>query len=661
MLTISAGLEVGAGIHSNSSTSVYYGLALGFSSSLFPLAGGNVNAVFNAVALDYRGKVDLFETYASPAYQFVPVSVAWPTATLGAFSTTTMYTLSYTVNTTTGQISAVSVSNGTVTDSADFAPIDNYDTTGIFTAVNTVNADLVVSSTVAATAFAANFQVLAATGPSVWTGGASTTNWADSGNWMGSVPGATVGTTNKDTATFNQSASFSPTTIDPGRNLQNITFDLGVNSLTIGATGGNPLYLTSGGTIQTRPVVASSEVINAPLVLEGNYAFTSGATSSTATLTFGGLIKPAATSGVTTLTLNGSNTGSNTISGILADNGSGKLAVSVGGTSRWVFNGSTSTYSGGTTIDSGATLQLAGSVSALGQSMNIANAGSLVVASSTNQNVGTVTGTGNVAISSGGLTAYQIRQTSLAINGTGTVTLSPSGSGSNTNPAAPNNYNFSSNVNSLSIAGTMDAWTGTLDVGNNGLVVQYGGGSDPYATIANMIHSGYANGQWTGTGITSSLARAAVLLGSPTPALNIGLIDFVPNSPGFGSSIVFEGQTITTSAVLVRMTYMDDLVLAGDMAQANATSDALFFAANYGSGTTWHVGDITHDGVIDTNDALLFAANYVVGLPSLDGTTGNAAALGGAAAVPEPASMALVGVGVLGMLLVVTRERRRLV
>ncbi len=306
-------------------------------------------------------------------------------------------------------------------------------------------------------------------------------------------------------------------------------------------------------------------------------------------------------------------------------------------------------------VTAGATLELAGSVSALG----MASGGSSGVVSvtnnstaaatgglhvtGTNQQAGAIAGVGNSVVESGAsLTAYQIKQNALTINGTGTVTLVPSGSGTTTNPAAPNNINFSSNVASLAIGGTANAWTGTLDIGNNGLVIQYGGGTDPYATIANMIHSGYANGQWSGTGITSSLARAAVLLGSPTPALNIGLIDFVPNGPGFGSSIVFEGQTIATSAVLVRLTYMDDLVLSGDMAQANATSDALFFAANYGSGTTWHVGDITHDGLIDTNDALLFAANYVVGLPSLDGTTGNAAELaGGNAAVPEPSGLIL--------------------
>ncbi len=350
-------------------------------------------------------------------------------------------------------------------------------------------------------------------------------------------------------------------------------------------------------------------------------------------------------------------------------NNNSSLAVSTGTLRFNVTSGGPATIGTGATatVAAGATLELAGNVPALGTTAGIptgnlvsvvnssggagTTTGGLHVTGTANQLVGTITGTGSTVVESGAsLTAYQVKQNSLTINGTGTVTLLPSGSGSATAPASPNNINYSSNVGSLSIAGAPNAWTGTLDIGNNGLVIQYGAGSDPFTTITNMVKSGYNNGAWTGTGITSNLARAAAVLGSPTPALNIGLVDFVPNTGTFGSSILFEGQTISTSAVLVRLTYMDDLVLSGDMAQANATSDALFFAANYGSGTIWHVGDITHDGAIDTNDALLFAANYVVGLPSLDGSTGNAAALGGnAAAVPEPAGVALALLSAMGL------------
>ena len=163
-----------------------------------------------------------------------------------------------------------------------------------------------------------------------------------------------------------------------------------------------------------------------------------------------------------------------------------------------------------------------------------------------------------------------------------------------------------------------------------------------------MIRSGFDNAKWDGTGITSNLARAAA--NSHTP-LNIGLVDFTPGLNGDGTFIVFEGQTVTTNAILLRLTYMDDLLLSGDMSAENAAGDALLFAANYGSGTTWATGDLTHDGVIGSADALLFAANYAVGLPSLDGKTGGAAMFGGnAAAVPEPCGLALAGLGLLGAL-----------
>ena len=338
--------------------------------------------------------------------------------------------------------------------------------------------------------------------------------------------------------------------------------------------------------------------------------------------------------------------------------GNSSIVSVTGGTLRLKY-GSAATIGTSLTasVSSGATLELAGAVSQLSQAVNIGNNGTLLDSSSVNQNVGAVTGTGNTVVnSSGSLTAYQIRQNSLSIGGGATVMLLPSGSGSTTHPGNPNNINFSSSVTSLSIGGTTNAWTGTLDIGNNGLVVAYGSSSDPYATIDNMIKSGFNGGSWGGTGITSTLAQAAIHATNP---LNIGLVDFTPGQHGDATFIVFSGQTIATNAVLVRLTYMDDIVLAGDMAQNNATSDALLFAANFGVGTTWGVGDLTHDGLIDSNDALLFAANYGVGFPSLDGTTGNAGAFGGnTSAVPEPASLALASLGALGLAVVAKRRKR---
>ena len=147
-------------------------------------------------------------------------------------------------------------------------------------------------------------------------------------------------------------------------------------------------------------------------------------------------------------------------------------------------------------------------------------------------------------------------------------------------------------------------------------MIAYGGGADPYSTIQNMIESGYNGGIWGGTGITSSLAAANI---HGTHPLNIGLVDFTPGMNHDATFIVFEGQTITTNAILVRLTYMDDLVLSGDMSEDNATSDALLFAANFGTATTWGIGNLTHANVPNggdyTSDALLFAANYGVGFP----------------------------------------------
>jgi autotransporter-associated beta strand protein len=325
--------------------------------------------------------------------------------------------------------------------------------------------------------------------PSAWTG-ATSVNWVDAGNWTGAVPGAITGTTNTNTATFNQSAARSPTTIDAGRNIQNITFDTAaVTSLTVGAVGGPSLLLTAGGTIQTTSTVANAQTVNAPLVLEGNCTFTSGA--STTALNFGGGITPGPTSGTTTLTLNGGNTGANTISGVLADHSAGILALTKSGSGTWTLTG-TNTYSGTTAVSSGrlkfnvaagtptiaagatvtvaagATLELAGSISALGAAggnrAHITNSSTAsgIVVSGTNQVVGAIDGSGTTQVNAGGaLTADHIVQSALVIAGASgslaSVTIDASNASGN-----PLSDSLASPVGDSSAAGLYSTSAGAL-------------------------------------------------------------------------------------------------------------------------------------------------------------------------------------------------------
>ena len=215
----------------------------------------------------------------------------------------------------------------------------------------------------------------------VWSANPGSNDWGTGSNWSDNTsPGATSGAANEDAAVFNGADKSLVVTPDAGRNLKNIAFDtVSAGAYVIGTTSGSPLTLTSGGTIQTTFAVAASQNVKAPLLIanaaagsSGTYAFTSGATAGTATLNFGGRITGAATSGNTTvLTLNGTNTGANTVSGVIGDGLSGgKLAVSKSDPGAWVLSGA-NTYTGVTTVSAG-TLQLAASA----QSVVLDGAGS---------------------------------------------------------------------------------------------------------------------------------------------------------------------------------------------------------------------------------------------------------------------------------------------
>jgi hypothetical protein len=187
--------------------------------------------------------------------------------------------------------------------------------------------------------------------------------------------------------------------------------------------------------------------------------------------------------------------------------------------------------------------------------------------------------------------------------------------------ASDGTTNAVSNVATLTIAGATNAWTGQLDLTNNGMVVD-NAASDVNAlpAVQNQLKSGYAGGAWTGNGITSS-AAAATAASAHRTAL------------GYRASLAagtFLGQTVDDSAVLIRYTYAGDTNLDGKV----DLTDFTFLAANFnGANKNWVDGDFNYDGSVDLTDFTFLASNFNQSLAAGGGSPGSLGAM-----VPEPTS-----------------------
>jgi hypothetical protein len=133
----------------------------------------------------------------------------------------------------------------------------------------------------------------------------------------------------------------------------------------------------------------------------------------------------------------------------------------------------------------------------------------------------------------------------------------------------------------------------TLDLRNNDMIVDYTS-SSPLASIRTALASGYAQGNWSGSGITTSSAGSH-------PATTLGFAEASDVLGLTGSATgTFDGQTVDATTVLVKFTWLGDanldgIVDASDLARISAT------------GTTWASGDFNYDGVVNADDYALFA------------------------------------------------------
>jgi hypothetical protein len=270
----------------------------------------------------------------------------------------------------------------------------------------------------------------------------------------------------------------------------------------------------------------------------------------------------------------------------------------------------TATYSGSgpIVVDSGSTILV-----------NAGVAGTL----------GPVTGTGTVSSNGAGITLGFQSIRAGAINATSNGIVKITAGGGNTGTSVVNTITLASN--------------GRLDLTDNGLIVEYTGGS-PAASIRTLLAAGRAAGAWNGiNGIGSSLANA-----------NGRAVGYAEAS-SLGSPATFLGQPVDATSILIRYTVDGDTNLDG----ATNFSDLLSLAANYnGTSKVWFQGDFNYDGSVSFSDLLILAATYNQSLTgdlsnSPTGTFAGDWALA-QAIVPEPATLTLL----LASTAVLSRRRR---
>jgi autotransporter-associated beta strand protein len=204
---------------------------------------------------------------------------------------------------------------------------------------------------------------------------------------------------------------------------------------------------------------------------------------------------------------------------------------------------------------------------------------------------------------------------------------------------------LASNTGLVTVSSLNIASGATLDIGNNAVIINYGSGPDPIASIAAWIESGYAGGEWTGTGIISTAARYN------SSNYGIGYADSA--DPGNPADLPF-------GEIEIMYTLLGDANLDGNV---NGT-DFTILATNFNQGgKSWDQGDSNYDGSTNGTDFYLLAANFnrsatQSAAAAADLTALNSFALAngiGLTNVPEPASagmMLMAGFGIL-------RRRRR--
>ncbi len=314
-----------------------------------------------------------------------------------------------------------------------------------------------------------------------------------------------------------------------------------------------------------------------------------------------------------------------------------------GGTLAAIFDEYVGAYLGtGTlTIGQGATndtstlvVGTSGSVTMNGGSLTSSvttNNGPFVENGGTSQ-LGALSGIGTITVGGAGQSASmsvtQFTQQKIAVGSQGLFSVAPNSGSDNS-------------VVVLNVTGT-----GQFDLANNHMFIDYGTGSDPAATIAGYLKSGYNGGHWNGPGIISTVAQTA------TNGHLYGL--------GWADGKDGVVKSLSSGELEIKYTLLGDANLDGSV----NGSDFSILAANFGLGVTnWDQGNFLFSSSVNGSDFSALATNFGQGDSGADVSVSPAdiaaldafAAANGLAApvigaVPEPASVGLALMAGTGLL-----------
>jgi hypothetical protein len=234
------------------------------------------------------------------------------------------------------------------------------------------------------------------------------------------------------------------------------------------------------------------------------------------------------------------------------------------------------------------------------------------------------------------VTAGNVRENALEVDGT--LTITPDGTAAGT-----------SGVNSLTVSAT-----GRFDLTNNKLIVASGDvgtfNGSTYTGITGLIAQG-RNGSalplWDGRGIVTTQSQATT--GNYTT--------LAISTATQAARAVFGGLSVAPSDVLVMYTYGGDATLDGKINIDDYVKIDSGIASHL---TGWANGDFNYDGVVNIDDYTTVIDANIGNQNGVFFTAGgvvDGGGVSGVSAVPEPASLTILGLGAMGLM--GSRRRRR--